>query len=200
MEPQYRYDFSFTASSLRLNDFLIVARAQYDNTEVDYINDLGGGKSSTGKRMLGEFKKRISQLTSAETELLIHGDLITQKHIALISICKTYTFIREFLIEVVREKYLVYDYEISDGDYLRFYRRKFELHEEMRSLTDLTEKKIKQVLFKILEQSGLINDIKHRIIQPQLVDNNLVSVIARDNPNWLKVLLISDIDIERVNV
>ena len=192
-----KYDFSFTASSLRLNEMLLVARAYHDDVEVDYTNDLGGGKSSTGKRMLSEFKKRISHLTPAQVEVLLNSDLVTQKQLTLVSVCKSYSFIREFIVEVVREKVLVYDYQITDGDYISFYRRKFDLHEEMDSLTELTEKKIKQVTFKILEQAGLINDIKNRIIQPQIIDYKLIKALVQDNPNWLKVLLVSDMDIQR---
>lgn len=197
MTKTNKYDFSFTASSLRLNEMLIVARASQDGVEVDYTNELGGGKSSTGKRMLSEFKKRISHLTSEQLDVLLNSDLVTQKQLTLVSVCKPYSFIREFIVEVVREKVLVYDYQITDGDYISFYRRKFDLHEEMDSLTELTEKKIKQVTFKILEQAGLINDIKNRIIQPQIIDYKLMKALVQDNPNWLKVLLISDIDIQR---
>ena len=194
-----KYDFSFTASSLRLNEMLIVARAVYDGVEFDYTNALGAGKSSTGKRMLSEFKKRISHLTPEQLEVLLNSDLVTQKQMTLVSVCKTYSFIREFIVEVVREKVLVYDYQISDGDYISFYRRKFDLHEEMDSLTELTEKKLKQVTFKILEQAGLINDIKNRIIQPQIIDYKLIKALVQDNQNWLKVLLVSDMDIQRAN-
>ena len=192
-----KYDFSFTASSLRLKEMILVTKALHGNKEVDYVNDLGNGKSSTGKRMLSEFKKRFSHLTNEQVEVLLKSDLVTQKQITLVSICKSYGFIRDFIIEVVREKLLVYDYEINDGDYISFYRRKYDLHDEMDTITELTEKKIKQVTFKILEQAGLINDIKNRIIQPQIIDYNLLKAIVNDNPNWLKVLLISDIDIER---
>ena len=192
-----KYDFSFTASSLRLNEMLLVARANHDGVEVDYTNDLGNGKSSTGKRMLSEFKKRISHLTPAQLNVLLNSDLVTQKQLTLVSVCKSYSFIREFIVEVVREKVLVYDYQITDGDYISFYRRKFDLHEEMDSLTELTEKKIKQVTFKVLEQAGLINDIKNRIIQPQIIDYKLIKALVQDNPNWLKVLLVSDMDIQR---
>jgi len=73
-----KYDFSFTASSLRLNEMLLVARAYHEGVEVDYTNDLGGGKSSTGKRMLSEFKKRISHLTPLQIEVLLNSDLVTQ--------------------------------------------------------------------------------------------------------------------------
>jgi hypothetical protein len=197
MTKTNKYDFSFTASSLRLNEMLLVARASHDGVEVDYTNELGGGKSSTGKRMLSEFKKRISHLTPAQLNVLLNSDLVTQKQLTLVSVCKSYSFIREFIVEVVREKVLVYDYQITDGDYISFYRRKFDLHEEMDSLTELTEKKIKQVIFKILEQAGLINDIKNRIIQPQIIDYKLMRALVQDNPNWLKVLLVSDTDIQR---
>jgi hypothetical protein len=197
MTKTNKYDFSFTASSLRLNEMLLVARASYDGVEVDYTNELGGGKSSTGKRMLSEFNKRISHLTREQLDVLLNGDLVSQKQLTLVSVCKPYSFIREFIVEVVREKVLVYDYQITDGDYISFYRRKFDLHEEMDSLTELTEKKIKQVTFKILEQAGLINDIKNRIIQPQIIDYKLMKALVQDNPNWLKVLLVSDMDIQR---
>ena len=192
-----KYDFSFTALSLRLNEMLLVAEAAKDGKEIDYVNELGGGKSSTGKRMFSEFKKRLAFLTPKQIEILLESSLVTQKQIALVSICKSYGFIRDFVIEVLREKLLLYDYEITEGDYISFYRRKFELHEEMDSLTELTEKKIRQVTFKILEQAGLINDIKSRIIQPQIIEFKLIKAIVQDNSNWLKVLLLSDMDIER---
>ena len=67
----------------------------------------------------------------------------------------------------------------------------------MDSITEITERKIKQVTFKVLEQAGLINDIKSRIIQPQIINYNLINALIQDNPNWLKVLLVSDMDIER---
>lgn len=192
-----KYDFSFTALSLRLNEMLLVAEAAKEGKEIDYVNELGGGKSSTGKRMFSEFKKRLAFLTPKQIEILLESNLVTQKQIALVSICKSYGFIRDFVIEVLREKLLLYDYEITEGDYISFYRRKFDLHEEMDSLTELTEKKIRQVTFKILEQAGLINDIKSRIIQPQIIEFKLIKAIVKDNPNWLKVLLLSDMDIER---
>lgn len=192
-----KYDFSFTTSSLRLNEMLMVARAKFEAKELDFVNDLGCGKYTTGRKMFSEFNKRLSYMTPKQLEILLNSDLVTQKQLTLVSVCKAYSFIREFIVEVVREKALVYDYQITDGDYISFCRRKFDLHEEMDSLTELTEKKIKQVTFKVLEQAGLINDIKNRIIQPQIIDYKLMQALVQDNPNWLKVLLVSDMDIQR---
>ena len=49
-----KYRFSFTASSLRLRDMVTVGTHKLDNSEVDFVNELGGGKSSTGKRIFSE--------------------------------------------------------------------------------------------------------------------------------------------------
>jgi hypothetical protein len=190
-----KYSFSFTTSSLRLNEMILVAIAIAEKREIDYINELGGGNSKTGRKMLSEFEKRISNLTSEQVEILVNGDFLSQKQIAFLSICKTYLFIRDFVVEVLREKILVFDYQITEGDYISFYRRKLDLHPEMDTLTDITQKKIKQVTFKILEQAGIIDSIKSKVIQPQIIDIKVTDVIVSDNPNWLKVLFISDIDI-----
>jgi hypothetical protein len=58
-----------------------------------------------------------------------------------------------------------------------------------------TQKKVKQLAFKILEQAGIIDDIKSKIIQPQLLSSELVDAIMEDNPEWLKVFLYSDNEI-----
>ena len=196
MPETKKYEFSFTASSLRLNEMILVANSILDERDIDYVNELGNGKASTGKRMYSEFHKRLVRLTNTQVELLANGDLITQKQIAFLSVCKAYSFLRDFVVEVIREKFLVFDYEITEGEYISFYRRKTELHPEMDELTEITQNKIRQVTFKILEQAGIIDNIKTKIIQPQLLDNRVVDAIVADDYNWLKVFLISDMDIE----
>ena len=190
-----RYDFSFTASSLRLNEMKIVAEAKVNHRDIDYARELGKGKASTGKRMLSEFNKRLSFLTTEEISLLLDGDLIAQKQMAFLSVCKAYGFIRDFVVEVLREKMLVFDYEITDGEYISFYRRKADLHPEMDNLTSITQKKVKQVTFKILEQAEIIDSAKSKMIQPQIVDDAVAKVILSDNPRWLQIFLLSDQDI-----
>jgi Ni,Fe-hydrogenase I large subunit len=173
---------------------ILVAKAYLENRPVDFVNELGNGKASTGKRLLLEFEKRISKLTMQQLTLLANGDFETQKQIAYLSVCKTYGFIRDFAVAVLREKYLVFDHQISEGDYISFYRRTNDLHPEMDGFTEQTIKKLRQVTFKILEQAGLIDAVRNRVIIPQIVDSNVTKAIIHDNPEWLKVFLMSDID------
>jgi len=198
MIERHKYDFSFTAASLRLNEMILVANATLDKRDIDFINELGAGKSTTGKRMFAEFNKRISKLSELELRYLVDADLVSQKQIAFLSVCKAYGFIRDFVIEVLREKMMVFDDQITEGDYISFLRRKQELHPELEKITEITISKIKQVTFKILEQAGIIDNIKSKKIQPQLLDFKVIKAILSDNPIWLKIFLMSDTDIASI--
>jgi hypothetical protein len=193
-----KYDFSFIALSMQVNLMVKVARAVKNNEEISEV-EIGEGNSRTGKRKLTDIKKRIKKLTFRELNLLLDEDLIAQRQIAFLSICKTHLFIREFTVEILREKLLVYDYQITEGDYIIFYRRKSEMHPEMDNLTEKTQNKVRQVTFKILEQAGIIDDVKTRMVQPQLLEQKVINTIAEDDKEWLKVFLMSDVDIENLN-
>lgn len=193
-----KYQFTFTAASLRLNDFIHVARLKLNNEEVDHIYLLGAGNSATGKRMMREYGKRLATLTPDQLRILTEGPLSDQKQIAFLAICKTYTFIREFAVEVLREKIFMFDLELKDGDFISFLRRKQESHPELDRITDNTTYKIRQVTFKILEQAGIIDSVKTRIIQRQIIDYAVLKAITDENKEWLKVLLVSDMDIKEM--
>ena len=193
-----KYDFSFTGFSMRENLMIRVAKAFREGEEIGKV-EIGEGNSNTGKKRLSEINKRIKKLTFKQLNLLIDGDLIAQRQIAFLSICTTHLFIRDFTVEMLREKLLVYDYQLTEGDYIVFYRRKAELHPEMDNLTEITQNKIRQVTFKILEQAGIIDDVKNRMIQPQLLEHNVVNSISEGEKEWLKVFLMSDVDIENLN-
>lgn len=193
-----KYKFSFTAASLRTKDLVTVALRKSSKNTDDLELTLGNGKSATGKRLLVELENWISTLTEHQVDVLQTGSFKSQNEIAFLAVCKYLDFIRDFVIEVIREKYIVFDYELTDGDYLSFFRRKAEFHPEMDNLTEITQKKIKQVTFKMLEQAGIINSVKSRIIQPQLLESDTQKAILKDNPELLKVFLYSDIDIQRL--
>ncbi len=192
------YDFSFTGFSLRVTEMIKVAKSKIQVQPFDAVNEIGGGKTSTTKKFLNEIGKRIDSLTPLQLELLSNGSLPTQKQVVLLSMCKVHGFIRDFVIEVMREKMLVFDNQITEGDYLTFMRRKASEHDELERLHDVTKKKIRQVLFRTLEEAGWINEVNERIIQPQILDKVLIEAIVGDDPSWLKIFFISDLDINRL--
>lgn len=192
IESTFKYEFSLTASSLRVNEMILFATKYINEGLLEFKSD----KGTTNKRMVSEFKKRIDNLTVNQQELLLNSNFSNQKQLAFLSACKTYSLLRDFVIEVVREKYLIMDFNLSDTDYISFIRRKEINHDELANLTDQTQAKVKQVIFKILEQAGIIDNVRDKEIQLQLLGESTKKSIIEDNPEWLKVFLLSDMDIQ----
>ena len=185
-----KYEFSFTACSLHVHEMIQFLRVQSGLEDADT-----GGKKSSITRKNQEFRKRLDTLTPEQQDALLHGDAILQRQIAYLSACKLYDFLREFIIEVVREKMLLMDRELSDGEYLSFYRRKMIDHEELEHLSPSTEKKVKQVIFRILTEAGIINSVSEKILQYQILEPQLIRLIEQDNPKWLELFLLNDYQI-----
>ena len=196
------YKLSFTAASLRLSEMVKVAKAAHESgiTNLNVFRDSGvvfsSVKDCTSDREFREIRQRLELLNPDQLDILIHGDLISQKQIAFLALCKHYAFIRDFVIEVIRDKMLLFDYRINESDFNSFIKNKMNQHPEIEEFSDSTMKKAKQVMFRILEQAGIINNTKDKLIQPQLLQPNVIKVILEDDRNLLKIFMISDRDIK----
>jgi len=158
----------------------------------------GSVKSRTSEREFREIQKRLEEFTPEQMNVLINGDLISQKQIAFLAVCKHYDFIRDFTIEVLRDKTLVFDYTINESDFNSFIDRRVNDHPELETFSDSTLKKAKQVMFLILEQCGIINNATDKVILPQIVQPDVVRAVVKEDPIWLKIFLISDMDIKQL--
>jgi len=54
MNDNNKYSFSYTTSSLRLNQMIMVANHVINGAGLDFTSDLGNGNSKTGSKMLAE--------------------------------------------------------------------------------------------------------------------------------------------------
>jgi len=204
MHSQSKYILSFTAASLRLNEMVKVAKAADDNNSSDLkvVKESGvvfsSVKTRTSDREFREIRKRLEKLTPEQINILIDGDLISQKQVAFLAVCKRYAFIRDFAIEVIRDKVLVFDYQLHESDYNSFVNSKILLHPELEAFSESTRKKAKQVMFRILEQAGIIKNAVEKAIQPQILQQDVINVIVKDDPAWLKIFMMPDRDIKQL--
>ncbi len=203
-ESNLKYSFAFTGASMKFHDFIRLANYVKENQldvelEVPDPNVImRRSNSRTNKRVFRELFKRYKLLTPSQRRMLLDLDINGQKQLAMLGICKLYAFIRDFIIEVVREKFIALDFNMTDGDFQSFFNRKMELHPELEEFSESTTKKARQVTWRILEQGGLIDNTKDRTIMPQFVNQRVVNEIRKDNPALLKIFLISDQDIKEM--
>ena len=204
MDKPRKYILSFTALSLRLNEMVKVAKTAFENdiSDLKEVRESGvvfnSVKTKTSNTEFLEIRKRLEKLTPDQMHILIYGDLISQKQIAFLAVCKYYDFIRDFAIEVIRDKSLVYDYHINESDYKSFINNRVHVHLELEEFSESTLKKAKQVLFRILEQAGIIDNSVDKTIQPQIVQSDVIGAVAEDDPVWLKIFMMSDKDIKQI--
>jgi hypothetical protein len=197
MNKAGKYRLSFIGASLRLQEMSELAR-EYKEERLDSLTKeriIRSGNKRTTEREFIELKLRVESLTEKQKEILAYGDLVAKKQIALLSVCKLYAFLRDFVVEVLRNKALVFDFQLTEGAYITFFRRKMEEHPELEEITETTTKKIKQVTFKILEQAGMIDSVRSKKIIPQIVEPQVSNAILEDEPEWLKIFLLSDPEI-----
>jgi hypothetical protein len=198
-----KYKLSFTAASMKLNETIKIAQYAVENEIKDLatIRDkdvvFSSSKMNTTVREFREIKKRLELLTQTQLKLLTDGDFITQKQIGFLGICKLYQFIRDFTVEVTREKSLTFDYQLIEGDFNSFINQKQDLHPELEAFSPSTLKKAKQVMYLILAQAGIIDDSQAKNIQPQLVEKELIDAVIEDEPEYLKIYLLPDLDIKQ---
>ena len=194
------YTFSFATTALNVHEMVKVAQSIVETREMDATNELGNGKKISGQKKMQEYTSRIRTLTTNQLQLLAHGNLNSQRQMAYLSICKSYGFIYDFVVDVLRNKLLLFDFQLEDSDYLAFYRKKAEMYPRMESFTESSQKKIRQKTFQLLAESDIIDSTSNKMIKIQIIDPSVEKVILDDNPNWLKVFLKSDLDIEGYGV
>lgn len=197
------YTLSFTTGSLFVYEsemvvdlFLECKDWEMVRKEVVENNLLQKGTISTRKREFHEIKKRLQTLNDKQLSFFKEANSSDMKYLALLSCYKTYKFIYDFVSEVIRDKILLFDYHLLDSDYERFYESKSLLYDNLNTITQNTRYKIKQVMFKMLEQAKIIDSAKNKNIQKPYLSKELIELIVQDDPRYLKGFLYSDADIK----
>jgi len=196
------YVMSFTAGALLLEETTRVARVyresrdwQTTKSSVVESNLLQARSAETGKRLLREISGRLETLTDEQFELLCDGSTEDQKHLLWLSICRRYTFIREFAVEVVRERFLQLGPAISFSDYDAFFVAKEAWHPHIGELSSDTQGKLRQVLFRMLREAGLLSDDGH--VLGIFLSSAFVRVLAKDSVEDFNVFPVREEDVER---
>ena len=114
--------------------------------------------------------RRINVMDKEMLEDFIHSDIENSKYILLYVIMKTDKLVRDFIIEVYKDKLLMRKEYIEKFDIDNWYEEKCILSNTLKERSESTSAKLKQVIMKILLDSGLVekDKKKFKIIKPLL--------------------------------
>lgn len=203
MVDNITYNLTFTAGALLMNETCAVAEV-YLETGRDWEitkeltfkeNLMEKDKVSTNKRFFSLVKQRIEALNEDELDLLVLGSNSVKRLLLLLAICKAHPLIFDFIVGNVRDCFFNMNEKVTHANFNEFFNEKKYIHPELESITDLTINKIRQVVFRILEQSELIESIDTGILQRPYLPEKVEEMIVKDDPKWLGIYLYSNNEI-----
>ena len=126
--------------------------------------------------------RRLKIMDSEMLEEFVRTDIETSKCILLYAVMKTDRLVRDFIIEVYKDKLLMRKEYIEKFDIDNWYEEKCILSKTLSEKTEKTAAKLKQVIMKILQDSGLVIKEKNRfkIIRP-LLKEKYIGMLDKNN-------------------
>ncbi|SMX49927.1 DUF1819 family protein [Maliponia aquimaris] len=186
-----KYRMSFTTGGLFLNESLELTRVHEPGEPwadtVARAMESGTAslpKSASNKRTLREIGNRIRTLSDDERQfLLATADRSDQQAILWLAMCRAYRFVREFAVEVVRDRHLSYQLELPYSAFDILLDSKAEWHPELEKLSDSTRRKLRQILFRIMREAAIITQDDR--IQTAILSRRLLQMIEERDPREL---------------
>lgn len=147
-------------------------------------------KISSVKRVNAPIFRRLKVMSKEMLEEFVCSDIETSKYILLYAIMKTDKLVRDFVIEVYKDKLYMRKEYIEKFDIDNWYEEKCILSRTLKERTESTAAKLKQVIMKILQDSGLVIKEKnmYRIIRPLLKEKFIAMLEKNGDIEYAKAM------------
>lgn len=189
-DPQ-RYRLSFTVGTLYLSGAPIGARLYSEVGDWMKVREtlrsqnLLQARSSNSSMLLSrELTQRLETLSEAEIEIVEDATLTELAQLMWVAVCRRYSFIGEFAEEVLRERFLLMQADLTAEHFDAFVRDKALWHDELASLEISTLKKLRGNLFKMLREADLLTD--DGVIIPTVLATRVHEQLTRRMPSDIR--------------
>ncbi len=189
--PEKPYRLSFTTGGLFLNESVAVARLyrEHGDLEAALAAALDGRvaalpKTVSQRRSLREIVVRLSCLRHAELIFLVECDDRGDRSALLwLATCRAYGLVREYVVEVVRERWLERRLDLPPASFERYFEDRAEWNAQLDAIRPSTRSKLRQILFRIMREAGVVG--ADHTIQPVPVSPALYALLSEAEPSDL---------------
>ena len=162
-ESPERYALSFTSGGLLRREAAVLTPLYLEERDWPQVRELAitrnllqARTSSSSIRLVRETIQRLSVLTDPELILLVDAAPSEQQTLMWAAACRRYRLIADFAEEVVRERFLLMTPSLTTDDFDRFLVGKTLWHPELDELKPSTRAKLRQSVFRMLQDAGLL--------------------------------------------
>lgn len=199
--PHDRYQMSFTTGALLIREGVSLAELYLQNQDWRIVRDkvlsenlLQSRTLQTSKKICREVISRLKKLQYDEFEFLVRADSKEQAYLLWMAVCRRYRFIAEFALEVLRERYISLQTDISYEDFDVFYNRKAEWHPELEDIRPVTRNKLRQVLFKMMREADLLG--ADNTIHPAMLTPQFLAALPQEHRADVRFFPVFEVDIK----
>ena len=191
------YSAKLTAEPFLYNETKIIAQYLLDGISPEELkrknveeNLIKYKSSKSVVRVNSPIFRRLNVMDSEMLDEFVHTDIETSKYILLYTIMKTDRLVRDFVVEVYKDKLLMRKDYIEKFDIDNWYEEKCILSNTLRERTESTAAKLKQVIMKILQDSGLVIKEKNRfkIVRPLLKEKYISMLDKKGDMQYAKAI------------
>lgn len=150
---------------------------------------------AAGMRISREIISRLQELTEKELDFLIDSSAQEQLWMLWVAVCRHYSFIREFAVEVLRESYITLKAKVDYKDFDVFFNLKGQVSDEVEALKESTRRKLRQNLFRMLREADLLTD--GFMIRPPILAPRFIQLVSESGTKDLDIFPVSPIDIKK---
>lgn len=191
------YSSKLTAEPFLYNETRIIANYLFDGEDEFSLkkrnieeNLIQHKKKGSIVRVNTPIFRRLKVMDKELMDDFIHSDVENSKYILLYAIMKTDKLVRDFILEVYKDKLLMKKEYIEKYDIDNWFEEKCILSKNLNERTDATKSKLKQVIMKIMQDSGLVRKEKNRfeIIRPLLKEKYISQLDKRGDYEYAKAI------------
>ena len=183
------YNGGLTAEQFLFYEIRIVAKLYTENKTLNEIIEIVRRDNLFQyptereiNRMVRACVKRLEALGNNNLALeIINAPTETAKQINLYAMMCCNRLVRDFMVNLIGEKYRQQDYFYTRKDINIFFSNLQEQNGDIAKWSDITIKKLKQVLTKCLIETEIINSFRDITLNPILISNELENGIRENN-------------------
>lgn len=177
-----KYSMAFTTGALFFHESVKLARLytslrQWRDVRSAVVaeNLIQARTANTLNRVTSEIISRLKTLNKQEINFLAQAEYDDQRYILWFAVCRRYTFIGDFAVDVVHANFTSFKNIVTYEDYDSFFNKKAEWHSELDRIAPATKRKMRQTLFKMMREANLLD--KNNAIIPIVANSAFTTLL-----------------------
>lgn len=189
------YSAGFTSERIVKNEMKLVIQLYLNGKTKEEVTDLVIDENlfnmrsiDSIKETLGKINRRIGFLDETIMKLYVNGGKNDSSAILLYTFLTSFRIAREFVIEIVYDKWSNFKKEVTLGDINMFLEEKAKQSDIVSNWTEATTKRIRNRILEFCTGCGLLQKQKKEYIITPIIISQEMKIYIENHEDYKKIL------------